>query len=210
MKEEKPNYYAVIKAEVRYCERLSPNAKLLYGEITALCNKEGFCWASNKYFADLYDVKNRTICGWIKELKDNDFISYNLKDGYRREIYIVGGGEYVRGGRNKKTGGVGINVRNNNTYNTTSNKKEKNTPTQDFFNSKDFSILENFKDIIPEKVLKEEVQKFMLYWTEKNPSGKKCKWEMQQTFDVKRRLATWLKNTEKWNYKPKILKSTKL
>ena len=47
----KPNYYAIIPAEVRYNEKLTANSKLLFGEITALTNKTGVCWANNKYFA---------------------------------------------------------------------------------------------------------------------------------------------------------------
>ena len=53
---ETPNYYAIIPSNVRYSD-LKPNAKLLYGEITALSNKHGFCFASNKYFANLYKKK---------------------------------------------------------------------------------------------------------------------------------------------------------
>lgn len=71
---EKKSYYAVIPANVRYDEQLSPNAKLLYGEITALCNSEGYCWASNKYFAELYGVTNRTIANWLRELADREYI----------------------------------------------------------------------------------------------------------------------------------------
>lgn len=37
-----------------------------------------------------------------------------------------------------------------------------------------------------------EVVKFTCYWTEKTPSGKKQLWETKKTFEVKRRLATWL------------------
>jgi len=32
----KPNYYAILTSEVRYNQKLTPNAKLLYAEITAL------------------------------------------------------------------------------------------------------------------------------------------------------------------------------
>ena len=59
--ENKKNYYAIIPADVRYNKNLTPNAKLLYGELTALSNKEGYCWASNSYFAELYKVSNASV-----------------------------------------------------------------------------------------------------------------------------------------------------
>ena len=62
------SYYAVIPATVRYDKRLIPNAKLLYAEITSLCNKEGFCWATNRYFSELYNVRIETISIWINQL----------------------------------------------------------------------------------------------------------------------------------------------
>lgn len=75
---EQPSYYAVIPASVRYDETLTANAKLLYGEITALCQKEGYCWASNAYFAELYGVSNGTVSRWIGQLEASGHISSDV------------------------------------------------------------------------------------------------------------------------------------
>ena len=92
---ERPSYYAIIPADVRYDKELTPNAKLLYGEITALCGKDGHCWAENRYFADLYGVSKTSISKWIKALSDKGYISCELvykkgtKEIERRYIRIV-------------------------------------------------------------------------------------------------------------------------
>lgn len=69
---ETPNYYAIIPANVRYDKNLKDKAKLLYGEITSLSNKDGYCWATNRYFAELYDVSTTTLSTLIKNLVDRD------------------------------------------------------------------------------------------------------------------------------------------
>lgn len=78
MDERAPGYYAVIPASVRYDDQISANAKLLYGEISALIGAEGFCYASNAHFADLYKVSERTITGWISALKEGGYIVVDL------------------------------------------------------------------------------------------------------------------------------------
>lgn len=74
----KKNYYAIIPAFVRYDQNITANAKLLYGEITALCNEKGFCFATNKYFAELYGVSIVSISKWINQLKDHDYIRVQM------------------------------------------------------------------------------------------------------------------------------------
>jgi hypothetical protein len=91
---DKKNYYAIIPSDVRYDNTLKANAKLLYGEITALTNEKGFCWSSNSYFASLYDVSNRTISNWISQLEKRGYITLQMvyKNGTKeidqRKIYL--------------------------------------------------------------------------------------------------------------------------
>ena len=60
--------YSKIPSKVKYNNCICPNAKLLYGEITSLSDKYGYCYASNKYFAELYGVTVTTISLLIKNL----------------------------------------------------------------------------------------------------------------------------------------------
>lgn len=93
--ENKKSYYAVVPANVRYDPNICANSKLLYGEITALCNEKGYCWASNQYFADLYDVSKITISRWISSLEKSGYIKVeltyknNTKEVDHRKIWIV-------------------------------------------------------------------------------------------------------------------------
>lgn len=75
---ENPSYYAIIPAEVRYDENLSPNAKLLFAEISCLCNKNGVCNASNKYFSDIYKVSVVSISKWVAQLIKGGYIETKM------------------------------------------------------------------------------------------------------------------------------------
>lgn len=91
--QNKPSYYAIIPSVVRYCEELKFAERLLYGEITALTGKEGYCFATNKYFADLYKVIPGTISRWISHLENLGFVNVKIiKDEknqiIERRIYI--------------------------------------------------------------------------------------------------------------------------
>ena len=86
------NFYAIIPAFIRYDKRLPMLSRFLYGELTALCNEKGYCWASNRYFAELYEVSIETISRYIAKLKEFGYIRITYdsskKDNDRR-IYIA-------------------------------------------------------------------------------------------------------------------------
>lgn len=93
-KKEQPNYYAIIPATVRYDTNLKSTEKLLYGEITVLANRNGYCYAQNKYFADLYHVTAVSVSRWISHLQELGYIETEVirnenKEIVSRNIYIV-------------------------------------------------------------------------------------------------------------------------
>jgi len=84
--QDKPAYYAVIPSYVRYCEELKYPERLLYGEITALTGKEGYCFATNKYFSELYKVIPGTISRWITHLEKLGFVKVEVIRNKRNQI----------------------------------------------------------------------------------------------------------------------------
>ena len=112
-------YYAVIPADVRYDPELRPNAKLLYGELTSLCGKTGYCWATNEYFAGLYDLSVGTVSRLISQLEGRGYIrSETVPNAKGTERRIYAGVFVVRGGLDENgKGGLDENGKQNNTSN---------------------------------------------------------------------------------------------
>jgi hypothetical protein len=88
VQKEKPNYYAILEADVRYDKSLSSTAKIIYAEITALTNKSGYCWATNKYFAELFDISESQVSRIISKLVGCDYIDLEIKDDYKRKLTL--------------------------------------------------------------------------------------------------------------------------
>lgn len=151
---EQKAYYAVIPANVRYDKRLKANEKLLYGEITALTNERGYCWAANKYFSDLYGVTPQAVSKWINGLKNCGYISieYTYKNGTKEiesriiKLASANVSEVLTNvsevltndseGINKSLRGYKQKVKDNNTYlnNTDNNtsKKERKSKSKSY------------------------------------------------------------------------------
>ena len=91
--ESRPGYYAIIPANVRYDDSIPANAKLLYGEISALIGPDGFCYASNAYFMQIYGFSDPTITRLISKLENAGYIKRELERDQtgqvtRRKLYL--------------------------------------------------------------------------------------------------------------------------
>lgn len=78
MSDRKPAYWAVLPAKVRYDPELRPNAKLLYAEITALAGASGYCWATNEYLAQLFNIAARTVTDLVAQLAKRGYIRVEI------------------------------------------------------------------------------------------------------------------------------------
>ena len=168
--ENKPSYYAIIPSKVRYCEELKFAERLLYGEIYALSGKEGYCFATNKYFARLYNVTIETISRWISHLNKLGFVEVEIiknedNEIIQRRIYVIDNtysqeNQYPYSQNNQDTIDQNVNYNNINSKSINNNIININK-IDDFFYIKEneFEKIENmtqeqinqFKEILIEK-----------------------------------------------------------
>ena len=68
---------------------IPPNAKILHAEICALSQNEGFCFASNKYFAKEFNLCIQSVSRLLSVLKKHGLITISYvidNNGYRKRI----------------------------------------------------------------------------------------------------------------------------
>ncbi|HIZ48326.1 MAG TPA: helix-turn-helix domain-containing protein [Candidatus Gemmiger excrementavium] len=103
---DNPGYYAILPANVRYDNRLKAAEKILYCEITALSDANGYCHAGNGYFADLYGVDDSTIRRWIRSLKNLGYVDVvYCMEGDAQQRRITPCGAYPEGGHDVPASG---------------------------------------------------------------------------------------------------------
>lgn len=75
---QKPSFFSQLPADVRYDPNLTDKAKLLYSEITAFTNMGGECYATDSYFATLYNSDKRTVQRWLSNLEKCGYIKREI------------------------------------------------------------------------------------------------------------------------------------
>lgn len=182
MESETPAYYAVIPANVRYA-KIPPNAKLLFWEITSLANKHWYCYASNQYFAELYEVRSEQISRWISILEKEHFITLeiDISKWNSRNIFIRNefGGIAPKRNRScaKTQEGIAQKRKYNNKYNNIyilSLEKEKQEEILD-------KMIETFSSVTNKKTrktpsLQDSFLKFFKKWNFKDLDEFRAAW----------------------------------
>ena len=85
---ETGGYFIMIPQAVYGNKDISPRAALVFGLILSLANgKTGYCYAANKYLADLMNVSERTISGCLAELKREKLITIQV--GMNKETRTI-------------------------------------------------------------------------------------------------------------------------
>lgn len=85
-------FWAVIPATVLDDEELPANAKILYGVLSSLMRREGYCWATNAQLAEAMHCSEDVITRWVSKLSKRGHIRITIIPdrewgGQRRCVY---------------------------------------------------------------------------------------------------------------------------
>lgn len=213
-----PNNYGIIPAKVRYSQDLTDFEKLLFVEITALTNPDGYCFASNKYLGEIYDKSESTISRSITKLEKFGFIArevvknekgeviqrklYPLMDHLSRTLYAN-----LQGGIRKNDN---TPIRKNAQYNNKNTINNKNTNSmadapkiilqsissfyEEVKTEMHKGLSKRFEKHIVATVLENQIKEFIEYWSVRefrNNRGQKIK-------SLALTVSTWCKNGDDW------------
>ena len=146
--EMQPHYYMNIPAFVWDDTDLlrKPKAILLYGHISTLANKKGYCWATNDYFAKQLKVDKRTVIDYVNLLVEKGYIKRkifhkeNSKEVEKRILSIFttpSDTDFTRSGDSKFITPSDVDFTENNTSinNTSTNNSSSTTARNSLDNS---------------------------------------------------------------------------
>ena len=182
--------------------RLTPQTKLIWIYLLTRCDHAGIWdadWEAAEFFiGDKVNYRRlpSVITDKMKEIENGkqyfipsfvDFQYGELKENSKPHMSVIK--------RLKEKGLISVSDTLKDKYKESIKVKDK-TIRELEFQKETWTI--NNTEIKP--VMKvEQVENFISYWTESNKNGKKMKFEMQKTFDIKRRLIKWRDNNIEWS-----------
>lgn len=188
-----------IPVEIMTESKLKIMEKLFYSHILSLDNN-GECFASNKHFSQTFGLSKGRSSEIITSLENKGFITIEYsrvgKQIAKRSITPIRKTEYPYS-ENTDTP-----IRKTEQGYSENTKERINNKTDIKKESFIKSVLSNPKYIPAIHLDQDDPGGFISYWTEKGIKDNKMRFEKETSFDITRRLATWIKNNDKWQ-KPK-------
>lgn len=202
--------------EVKVCPGLRPTDGDVYAIVYWFQNmKDGRCTAANGTIAEILGIDERTVRAALDRLEKKEFIERVYEDPETKKtrkeirclvvftrlssekppIYKVKSKRLKKQDIANMEPGAIIQAGEEETEEIEETPREY---AKRFFDLTTRARVELVDELtaanpaIDREALIAEVKKFFAYWTEPNGAGTKQKWQLQQTFDVKRRLYTWL------------------
>lgn len=90
---KEPSYYTVLPSAIRYAKDINFKEKVLLSELVLLSNLKGYCWVSNRWLAELYDLQIDAISKGINNLRKAGYIEVKMiiknNQIVKRLIYIT-------------------------------------------------------------------------------------------------------------------------
>lgn len=191
--------FLIIPKIVHDHEELQPSDWILYGVVYWYEHmRDGKCIAGNEALARVARVGERSVRGSLDRLERAGFIRRVFRDKKRKDraqiLCLVKYGIQEPAQPSPDQAAMpGMEV--------ATTKPHVETPgeyARRFFSGDQQVLSELSTQLtdagVPLMAVQREMTKFIGYWTEPTKSGKRVRWELEPTFDVKRRLGTWFRN----------------
>jgi DNA-binding Lrp family transcriptional regulator len=125
-----PNYFLIIPTHILDDERIDDSTAILFGRISSLSNKMGYCFASDKYLAELTRVGEREVRNRLKKLEDCGYIRKETeKQGMGWDRKIIPNFNYERN-RCAGSRGTGVPDREEQVCRIQDKQEQNKTPTE--------------------------------------------------------------------------------
>lgn len=190
----KPNHCALYLFIVEHCNRLGWKKK--FGLPTEMTKEAIGIRSYNTYIQTLNELVNFGLIELIEKSKNQYSSNIIAISNFDKALDKAGAKHATKHSESTQQSICSINkqyIYNNKQYTIEEREKEFKEAIKKFSNS--YSI-ETLKD-------------FFNYWSEPNQTKSKMKFELQDTFDISRRLATWSKREKEFK-KPDNIKIDRL
>lgn len=189
----KPDFL-IIPLVLQQDHRIRPSDLIIYGVVYWFEHlKDGECRASNETIGEVAEIDARTVRAGLERLEKAGYIQRFYQDEARKIRDRIECMVAFKYSQQKPKGNMPKAL--------TTEHETIETPgeyARRFFSGDADVVQELVTEIMKhtggkgEDAVKAEMRKFYTYWTEPNKSGTKRRWELERTFEVKRRLLTWM------------------